>query len=461
MRIVFAAMIALVVASSSGRPLAAGAPEPARTPQTVLEAPPPDPATPKTELVKIYLGRARAAGVLGDVDRQLRELNEGIRVIGPKDPLSYELYNLAARTHLEVGDWNTGRAMRENALQVTNNRASKFFQANFLAGITVRLLDKEGGKKYIAMAEELFAAVRSTNRDWPEFRDLWEAALSDARGGVYAMLGHPKEAEAEYRTCVTAIRSYLAKNRKGNELFYYYLPQCLSRAMEHAALVGKVREAGAYINDAREAARIHGQRQQRENFEAARVTRPIARVYLEQGLIREATSLLETSIAQLQKATGGDAGIQVADMRYLLALSEMAQGNWVKADDIFKTWRDAQRSNKEQSAQTGTISPEWGYVMLRLGRTQEGLAMLRGILKFRENFDDDQSVRLWEGRAFHALGLGASGQRGAAIKTLSVAIPKILEIRRDKNTSGEDGYLSSARLNWFLDGYIALLADMH
>jgi hypothetical protein len=31
--------------------------------------------------------------------------------------------------------------MRENALQVTNNRASKFFQANFLAGITVRLLD--------------------------------------------------------------------------------------------------------------------------------------------------------------------------------------------------------------------------------------------------------------------------------------------------------------------------------
>ena len=87
--------------------------------------------------------------------------------------------------------------------------------------------------------------------------------------------------------------------------------------------------------------------------------------------------------------------------------------------------------------------------------------MLGAILKFREKFDDEGSVRLWDGRAFHALGLGATGQRDAAVKTLSVAIPKLLELRRDKNTAGEDGYLSSARLNWFLDGYIALLADMH
>jgi CHAT domain-containing protein len=99
--------------------------------------------------------------------------------------------------------------------------------------------------------------------------------------------------------------------------------------------------------------------------------------------------------------------------------------------------------------------------MLRLGRTQEALAMLGAILKFREKFDDEGSVRLWDGRAFYALGLGATGQGDAAVKILAAAIPKLLELRRDKNTSGEDGYLSSARLNWFLDGYIALLADMH
>ena len=461
----FALLIALTIVTNAGYLFSAGAPgtEPSQKSRAILDAPSPDPnATPKAELLKIYLARAQAAGVLGDVDRQLRELNEGIRVVGPKDPLSYLLYDLAGRTLIDTGDFRAGRSMRENALQVTNDRGNKFYQANFLAGIAVRLFDKEGAKKYLATAAELFATVRANNRDWPQFRDLWEAVLSDAKGNVNSMLGYPKEAEVDYRTCVTAIRAYLEKIRKGVDgIWYPYLPRCLSRAMAHAAMVGKVREAGAYINDAREAARNLAEKQQRKYFEASTVSLSIARVYLEQGLIREATSLLETSIAQLQNAPGGDAGLQVSDMRYLLALSEMAQGNWLKADELFKAWRDGLRLNKQQSAITGTISPDWGYVMLRLGRIQEGLKMIAAVVKFRESYVDEASVRLWEGRAFHALGLGATGQRDAAVKTLAAAIPKILEIRRDKNTSGEDGYLSSAQLNWFLDGYIALLADMH
>jgi hypothetical protein len=453
--------LTIIVAAGEAQSASAPAAESSQKFQAVLDAPAPDVnVTPKAELLKIYLARAQAAGALGDVDRQMREINEGIRVVGPKEPLSYLLYDLAGRILIETGDFPAGRSMRDNALQVTNDRGNKFYQANFLAGIAVRLYDKEGGKKYIAMAEELFAAVRATNRDWPQFRDLWEAVLSDAKGNVNAVLGYPKEAEADYRTCVTAIRAYLEKIRKGVDgIWYPYLPRCLSRAMSHAAMVGKVREAGAYINDARDAARLLAEKQQRKYFEAATVSFPIARVYLEQGLIHEATSLLETSIAQLQNAPGGDAGIAVSDMRYLLAESEMAQGNWPKADEIFKAWRDGLRLNKQQVALTGTISPEWGYVMLRLGQIQEGLKMIAAVVKFRESYHDERSVRLWEGRAFHALGLGAAGQREAAIKTLSAAIPNILEMRRDKN--GEDGYLSSARLNWFLDGYIALLADMH
>jgi CHAT domain-containing protein len=440
----------------------APAAEPARKESSILDSPPPDPNTPKAGLLKIYLARARAAGALGDVDRQLRELNEGIRVIGPKDPLSYLFYELAGRTLFETGNLPAARSMRENALQVTENRGNKFYQANFLAGIAVRLFDKEGAKKYVATAEELFATVRANNRDWPQFRDLWEAVLSDAKGNVNSMLGYLKDAEADYRTCVTAIRAYLEKVRKGADgVWYPYLPRCLSRAMSHAAMVGKVREAGAYINDAREAARLLAEKQQRIYFEASTVSLAIAGVYLEQGLIREATSLIETSIAQLQNAPGGDAGIQVSDLRYLLALSEMAQGNWLKADEIFEAWRDSLRSNKQQVALTGTISPEWGYVMLRLGRIEEGLKMIAAVVKFRESYHDERSARLWEGRSFHALALGAAGQREAAVTTLSAAVPKILEIRRDKNTSGEDGYLSSARLNWILDGYIALLADLH
>lgn len=441
-----------------GEAWSASVPQGAQAIQAILDAPPPDPNAPKAELVKAYLARAQAAGANGDRERQMRELNDGIQVVGTKDPASYSLYDTAARLALEIGDWKTGRALRENALQVTNDRLRKFLQANFLSNVAVRQYDKPAALKYIALAEEMFAGVRASNRDWPQFRDLWEAALSDAKGGVNSMLGYTKDAERNYRECVVAIRSYLAQNRPGVEVWYYYLPQCLSRAMEHAALMGKVREAAAYIDDAREAARIHGQRQKRELFETSRTARPIARVYLEQGLIREATALLESSIAQQQKASGGEAGIQMADLRLLLAQSEMAQGNWQRADQVFTVWREGLR---QQMGESGTIAPEWSYTLLRLGRAKEALAMASTVLRFREKFDDERSVRLHEGRAFHALAAGAAGQRDAAVKTLAAAVPKILEFRRDSNSSGEDGYLSSARLNWFLDGYIALLADSH
>jgi hypothetical protein len=78
MRVITCALISiLAMGLGAGTVFPARAPgaEQARNLQAVLDAPPPDPnATPKAELLKIYLERARAAGVLGDVDRQLREL---------------------------------------------------------------------------------------------------------------------------------------------------------------------------------------------------------------------------------------------------------------------------------------------------------------------------------------------------------------------------------------------------
>ncbi|MGZ8494701.1 MAG: hypothetical protein ACXWWP_02270 [Candidatus Binatia bacterium] len=99
--------IALTIASGNGRLFAAAAPstEQSSRSQAILDAPPPDPNnTPKAELLKIYLARAQAAGAQRDTDRQLRELNEAIRVVGPKDPLSYSLYDSAARTLVDSGD---------------------------------------------------------------------------------------------------------------------------------------------------------------------------------------------------------------------------------------------------------------------------------------------------------------------------------------------------------------------
>ena len=61
---------------------------------------------------------------------------------------------------------------------------------------------------------------------------------------------------------------------------------------------------------------------------------------------------------------------------------------------------------------------------------------------------------------FHALGIGANGDKETAVKTLAVAIPKLFELGRGQGST-ESGVLTSARTGWILEGYIALLADLH
>jgi CHAT domain-containing protein len=459
----FALIIALTIASSAGHLFSASAPgaEQARKLQAVLDAPPPDPKDhSKAALTKLYLERARAAGALGDVDRQLKELSQGIQAIGPKDPSSYELYNQSGTIQGDRGNFVEEREMREGALSVAVSSAGKFFQANFLAQITAVLRDKASAQNYLTMAETLFSSERRSNREWYRIRNLWDAALNNTRGTINSTYGYLAEAEVNYRACATAIRSHLGRTPDVGDGSYYWLPWCLSRAVELSAILGRVREAGAYVNDVRETARAYGQSRNRPLFET-RMVRIVARVYLEQGLVDEAKSLLETTMSQVQKAQAGEASVQVADARHLLAMSEMAQENWQRADEIFRARNVGLRTNAEQAYGVGDTSPEWAYTLLRLGRTKEALSMLSGGLKYRQQHFDDQSLWLWEGRAFHALGVGAAGQKEAAVKTLSAALPKILELRLDKSRAGEFGYLSSARMNWILDGYISLLADVH
>ena len=124
----FLVVTAMILSLVLGRAAFAAEPRPPAELKKILDAPPPDPtATPQAELLKIYLVRAQAAAVLGDIDRQLRELNEAIRLVGPKDPLSYLLYDLVGRTLVETGDFRAARSMRDHAFQVTNDRGSKFY----------------------------------------------------------------------------------------------------------------------------------------------------------------------------------------------------------------------------------------------------------------------------------------------------------------------------------------------
>jgi tetratricopeptide (TPR) repeat protein len=455
------AAAAAILAGGAGFPATAPTPEEIKKLRAILDAPPPNPKDHfKAALVKIYLERGRAASALGEFDRELKELTAGIEAVGAKDPNAYDLHQRRAQLYLDRGDYVSARAAREAALETAGTTGRKFFQLNYLSSISAVLRDRDSAKAYLSQADALLSNVRGGSLEWGRFGDLWQAALNETRGNYNLSYGYFIEAEKNFRDCATAIRTYLGKNPKASEDIYYYLPQCLSRTVELGARLGHLREASAYVNDVRDTAKAYAQDQQRILFDT-RMARSIARVYLEQGLVAEAKALLESTIAQTDKVQRGDAALQAADIRFLLALIDMTQGNWAKADEHFRARRDKLRANKSQAEELDIdFIPEWGYALLRLGKTAEARQISSAALSAREKKYDEQSLYLWESRAFHSLVMGATDEKESAVKMLGVAVPKIFELGRGQGST-ESGWLTTIRLGWILDGYVGLLADLH
>jgi hypothetical protein len=100
----------------------------------ILDVPAPDPKEhSKAALTKIYMERGRAASALGDLDRELKELDAGIQAVGAKDPNAYEFYNRRAPVDLDRGDYVSARATRELALEVAGAPDGNSFNSIILA----------------------------------------------------------------------------------------------------------------------------------------------------------------------------------------------------------------------------------------------------------------------------------------------------------------------------------------
>lgn len=85
-----AILILALLLSSNSFAASAAAPRLPEELKKILDAAPPDPKEhSKAALTKIYLERGRAASTLGELDRELKELDAGIQTVGAKDRNAY------------------------------------------------------------------------------------------------------------------------------------------------------------------------------------------------------------------------------------------------------------------------------------------------------------------------------------------------------------------------------------
>ena len=105
----------------------------------------------------------------------------------------------------------------------------------------------------------------------------------------------------------------------------------------------------------------------------------------------------------------------------------MIQRNWLKAEEHFRARRDGLRANKAQAQELDTENvPDWGYALLRLGKTHEAMNVLNADLKTSQKQFDDESLYLWDSRAFQALGIGAAGDRKPRLRHWRSPFPNSL-----------------------------------
>jgi len=418
--------------------------------RAILDAPPPNARqTDRVQLAQIYLQRGKAARELGDSERALKEFRIGLNLVGPMRRPSYDLHREIGRVYFDRGDLPRAIEARKAALAAAQETPLQLRELCRIALFLATLEKREEAKEYLSRAEGVLSAAR-THKSWLNRGHIWTSWVAETKGQFNQSFGYLAAANENFRECSASMRTNIAGAATATDSSYLHLVYCTRRWIEVAVRQGRLREASAFVDDLRQMSKDYADAQGRPLI-VSLMAPGIAAIYIEESRFTDAQNILLDSIQHFRQDVDQSEEIgeldQVARSRELIAAIEMLQGNWEKAEE---THRQTNR---------GTV--EWGYTLLRLGRIEESLKVFETILQRSNKVYDENSLYLWENRAFHALAVGESGKREEAVKTLSLALPKILEMSRPQGTSGEAGLLNTARLNWLLDGYIAFLADIY
>lgn len=408
------------------------------------------------DAVRSVVEQARSARAAGKVFQEREILEQGLEAVGPENPASYTLYQMLGQHHADLGNLALAAELSERALKVARSPLQEHAALARLVSLRASLRQKIMADAALVRLDRIELTLRSS-ATWRQSSGLVEARSAWARAHLSASRGHLPQAEQEWTRCLTSARAVLQGNAD-NEVGLFYLIDCTAGLMNVQMGTGQLAAAGA-VADAERAAITRLVERARRPAIDARIAGVFGRLALEQGRTDDARRILLQALESMQAAGAGDASLRAAGLRAQLAEVEMSLGRWDKALEWHTIREEALRRAGEARGNRGFLSVEYAYTLLRLGRKEEALSMLDRIVAAQRKLFDENSLFLWESRAFRGLALAANGRRDEALAELKIAMPRLLDIMKGDRSSSEAGVFRSARLNWLLDGYIAVLSD--
>lgn len=409
-----------------------------------------------TSRVSEILNAAAAAREAGDGPREREILEQGIAQLGSSGGEAYFLYSQLSTHYADLGNVMKAAGQVEKMYEWARFPPQEWNAVVRGLSLYSGLHNTEKIKQYRGYLDSVMPRLRASP-GWGRLGNLWQAGAAWAKAGSFRLSGHLAEAEDAYKACLTSAEQF---NREapenGGGLFY--MADCTTGLMMVQIATGQLAAASSVADQLRVSVERLAKVARRPAIET-RIRGVFGQLAMEQGRLSEARSIFLDTLAKFQLDTESSSSLRVTNLLLQLAQLEMLQGQWGKALEWHQKREQALKAmGKERGAQ-GSASPDYSYTLIRLGKAQEALTMTQRIVEARRELHDDNSLAMWEGRVYHGIALAAAGRRDDALRELRAAVPRMLDIMKAERSSSEAGMLRTARMNWLLDGYIALLSD--
>ncbi|HEY6896444.1 MAG TPA: CHAT domain-containing protein [Rhodocyclaceae bacterium] len=405
--------------------------------------------------VEALLTAAEQARTGGKLEAEQTLLEQALALPGTDDA-SFDIYERLRMNFADRGNFVRAIDAGERQLKAPHNHGQGIGVLTSLVSLHAVLRQMDSARQRLADLDQLLQRLRR-GKNWPQRGDWWQAQVARARAKYETSYGHPEPAAQAFRTCLEMSTQALEKNpdKEGSLLFV----DCGAGLLGALIETGRLETAEAWANELLASANRTVEEKGRPAA-MLRVWPTLGRLAAEQGRMAYARQLYGRAIAVLEGSGGGDSSLRLAKLWAQLAMLDMVEGQWPAALQLHRKREAAIRALGRDAGNVGAISVEYAYTLLRQGSPEAAEAMLSRMISVRESVFDQNSVPYWDVRAFHGLALAAVGKKSEALTELRSAIPKMLELIRGERASNESGVLRTARLNWLLEGYLGLLAEL-
>lgn len=404
--------------------------------------------TDKPALIKLHVERSDAARKLGDLQTQIAELRKAHEIADRKNPEVVGL--LASATHLS-GDWDGARRLREEILDNPLSPSWRFIHATTLAGYFIEI----GNTK---RALSLLSSVEPLLRQFADREDgtRMHAQFHWVKGRILSAQGRFAEAEAAQRSASDRVAAYSQwRGTTDTEQSRYWRNLISSSLAGILRLQGKMSEAEWIQRDTF----AHSvQETGADSVPTTKVSLELANTILRQGRYEEALKRAESGYVALGRRGVLPSSYTMQFALVLMGWANTMRGDYPNAIAAFERRDVSLRADpKAQGSRSGSGSVVWGYALIRSGRAEEALPMLKAHYEVALERSEKGYTTL-QRAAMYAYALQRTGRVEEAEKLFGGSISALLESRRRARAADRIDVQEERIVNWIIEGYMESLS---